>query len=62
LLPQILLHGAAALRNQCFIRLVIANPEPQISIGPLDRKGAMVQRDAREPYFLAVAFAHSLEL
>jgi hypothetical protein len=41
---------------------VIANPEPQISIGPFDCKGPMVQRDAGGPYFLAVALAHSFEL
>ena len=52
----------AALGNQRFTGLVIANPEPQISIRPLDCKGAMVQRDAGGPYFLAAAFSYSLEL
>jgi len=42
--------------------LVIANPETQIPVGPFDRKGSMVQRDAGGPYFLAVAFPHSFEL
>jgi len=41
---------------------VIANPELQISIGPFDRQGAMVQRDAGGPYFPAVALSHFLEL
>jgi hypothetical protein len=41
---------------------VIANPEPQISIGPFERKSAMVQGDAGGPHFLAVALSHSFEL
>jgi len=57
-----LLHDAAALRNQCLIGLVIANPEPQISIGPFDGKGPMVQCDAGGPHFLAVTLPHFFEL
>ena len=53
-------HDSAALRNQRLIGLVIANPEPQISIGPFNGKSAMVQRDAGGPYLLAVAFSHFL--
>ena len=48
------LPDAVALRNQCLIGLVIANPEPQISVGPFKRKGAMVQGDAGGPHFMAV--------
>jgi hypothetical protein len=41
---------------------VIANPEPQISIGPFDGKGPMVQCDAGGPHFLAVTLPHFFEL
>jgi hypothetical protein len=56
------LRDAVALRKQCFIGLVIANPEAQISFGPIDRNSAMVQGAAGGPHFLAVALSRSLEL
>ena len=62
MLPRILLRDAVALRNQCFVGFVVADPEPQIPIGPFDRKGPMVQGDAGGPYLLAVTLSHFLEL
>ena len=52
----------AALGNQRFIGLVIADPEPQKSIRPFDRQRAVVQRDPGRPYFQAMALSHFLEL
>jgi hypothetical protein len=41
---------------------VIADPEPQKSIGSFDGKSAIVQRHANRPDFVAVPFSNALEL
>jgi len=41
---------------------VVANPEPQKTVGPLKRDGAMAQRHSSGVNFLAVPVADLLEL
>jgi hypothetical protein len=41
---------------------VVANPKPEESVCTLNRKGAIVQRDAGRPDFLTQAIAEFLEL
>ena len=50
------------LSNEVFIGFVAANPEPQKTVGPFKREGAMAQRHSGGVNFLAVPVADFLEL
>ncbi len=50
------------LSDEVFIGFVVANPEPQKTVGPFKREGAMAQRHPGGVNFLAVPVADFLEL
>jgi len=50
------------LGNLRLISAVIANPEPQISIGPLNCESTIAQRDPGRPDLVTVTLAYFLEL
>jgi len=50
------------LSDKVFIGFVVANPEPQKTVGPFKREGAMAQRHSGGVNFLAVPVADFLEL
>jgi hypothetical protein len=50
------------LSDEVFIGFVVANPEPQKTVGPFEREGAMAQRHSGGVNFLAVPVADFLEL
>jgi hypothetical protein len=51
-----------ALSNEVFMRFLVANPEPQESVGPFNSESAVAQRDSRGPDFLTLPVADFLEL
>ncbi len=50
------------LGNQRVVGLVVADPEPQIGIGPLDRQGKKIETYTGRPDLLSVTFSHLLKL
>ena len=52
----------STLSDEVFIGFVVANPEPQKTVGPFKRDGAMAQRHSGGVNFLAVPIADFLEL
>ena len=41
---------------------MVADPKPQLSVGPFDRKGAIVERYSNRPDFVSLAFSYFFEL